>query len=138
MKQGSVEIFTLSIFIILMFIFLSIMFLLYVQINSCIFSVKNDVFYIVQNGYFSLDEEELVYSNYIVDQSKLTIIVEKLLRLNYPNYIFVINKVEYDTITKSINIDINLKLTPFILKDILGIIDIKIKDNIKLKVMEVR
>lgn len=137
-KNGSVEIFILSITIIFMVIILAITFLLYIQINSCIYNVKTDLFYIAQNAILAVDYDELVYSSYEINDEILKEKITTLLHLNYPNYNFNVNEIKYEHLTSSVLIDMNLQIKPIALRNLIGDITLKIKDNIKLKLMEVR
>lgn len=137
-KNGSVEIFILSITIIFMVIILVITFLLYIQINSCIYNVKTDLFYIAQNAILAVDYDELAYSSYEINDEILKEKITTLLHLNYPNYNFYVNEIKYEHLTSSVLIDMNLQIKPIALRNLIGDITLKIKDNIKLKLMEVR
>lgn len=137
-KRGSIEIFILSITIIFMIIILTITFLLYIQINSCIYNVKTDLFYIAQNAILAVDHDELAYSNYEINDEILKEKVGTLLYLNYPNYNISVNEVKYDYLSNCILIDISLQVKPIALRNLIGDITLKIKDNVKLKLMEVR
>jgi hypothetical protein len=136
-KKGSVEIFILSITVIIMFIILTIIFLLYIQMNSCIFTIKSDLFYIAQNAYLAADYEELAYSNYEIDDQILEEKIVQLLELNHPNYKFDVNKIEYDHINKKVIIDIILLIKPIVLGNVIEDFSLNIKENVKLKLMEV-
>lgn len=137
-NKGSIEIIILTLTIIIMLIMLVIIFLLQIQINSCIYSVKSDLFYIAQNAYIAADHSELVYSNYVIDDKILKEKIAQILKLNYPKYEFIINEIKYQYTDKSIVIDINLLINPIILSRVIGNININIKDNVKLKLMEVK
>ena len=137
-KRGSIEIFILSITIIFMVIILTITFLLYIQINSCIYNVKTDLFYIAQNAILAVNYDELAYSNYEINDEMLKEKITTLLHLNYPNYNFNVNEIRYEHLTSSVLIDINLQIKPIALRNLIGDITLKIKDNVKLKLMEVR
>lgn len=137
-KKGSVEIIILTLTIIFMFIILTITFLLYIQINSCVYNVKSDLFYISQNAVLAVNYDELAYSNYEINDEKLKEKIATLLHLNYPNYNFNVNEIKYECLSNSVLIDIDLHIKPIALRNIIGDITLKIKDNVKLKLMEVR
>jgi|GEM_PF-2411740 len=137
-KKGSVEIFILLISVMIMLIMLVVIFLLYIQINSSVFNVKSDLFYIAQNAYIAADYEELAYSNYQINENVLQEKIIQLLELNHPNYNFVINKIKYEYIDKNVLIDINLLIEPIVLSNLIGNITLNIKENVKLKLMEVK
>jgi len=137
-RRGSVEVFILAITVMTMFIILTTIFLLYVQINSCIFNVKSDLFYIAQNAYLAADYQELAYANYEINESILQEKITLLLQLNYPNYHFSINEIKYEYESNSVLIDINLLVKPIVLKRLIGNISLKLKENVKLKLMEVK
>ncbi|MDD2376869.1 MAG: hypothetical protein PHD15_05490 [Clostridia bacterium] len=137
-KKGSIEIFILTITLMMMFIILTIIFLLYVQINSCVFNVKSDLFYIAQNAYLAVDYKELAYSDYEINEPMLKEKIILLLHLNYPNYNFHINEIKYEHVSKSVLIDINLLIQPIVLNNLIKIFSLNIKENVKLKLMEVK
>jgi hypothetical protein len=137
-KRGSIEMFILSMTIMIMIIILATVFLLYTQINSCIYYIKSDLFYIAQNAYIAVNDEELAYSNYVIDNNLLEKKITYLLRKNYPNYNINVNKVDYDYLNKNILIDINLLVEPLVLNNIIGNINLNIKEKVKLKLMEVK
>jgi hypothetical protein len=137
-KKGSIEIVLLLLTVIFIILIMSIILILYIQINSNIYVIKNDLFYIVQNAYFSLDLEELAYNNYSVNIEKLNENIKYLLNLNFPNNIIIYNNIDYDKDNKCLNIDLDLIVEPLVLKDIIKNVRINIKDNIKLKLMEVK
>ncbi|MEG1141229.1 MAG: hypothetical protein RSE41_02020 [Clostridia bacterium] len=135
-KKGNIEITVLSLFAIVLVILISCVLLLYTEINNTILAVKNDLFYISQNAYFAMDSSEIVYNNYVVDNSKLNEIVSSLIKLNYPNNDITLNKIEYKD--KKVYVDLNIKLKPVVLSSIIGDINLNIKDEIKLTMMEVK
>lgn len=137
-KRGNVEIFILSITILLMLVILTSVFLLHIQINTCIYNIKSDLFYISQNAYLAADHEELAYSNYEVNDELLSEKIEYLIKLNHSNYDFYINEIKYDYINKNVLININLLINPIVLKDMIGIISLNIKETVKLRLMEVK
>lgn len=137
-KLGSAQIFVLFVTIILMFIILTSIFLFYIQINSCIYNVKSDLFYIAQNAYIAVNSDELSYSNYEVNDYLLTQKIVELLKLNHPSYKFEINEIKYEYESKSVIIDINLLVEPIVLSNVIGNVNLSIKDKIKLKLMEVK
>lgn len=137
-KKGSVEIVVLSITVIVMLIILIVGFLLYIQINSYIFYIKSDLFYVAQNAYIAANHEELSYSKYEINNDLLKEKIVELLKLNHPNYMLDINEIKYEYTSKSVLIDINLLVEPIVLKNIIGNISLNIKEDIKLKLMEVK
>jgi len=137
-KRGSAEIVILTITVIIMLIILTIIFLLYIQINSCIYDVKSDLFYIAQNAYLAVNNEELAYSYYEINQQILQEKIVQLLKLNHPNYIFYINEIKYEYENNMVLIDINLLIEPIVLNNLIGNISLNFKDKIKLKLMEVK
>lgn len=137
-KNGSVEIVILALTVIFIFIILTTIFLLYIQINSCVYNVKNDLFYIAKNAYIAANYDELSYANYQFDNQLLNEKIICLLKLNYPNYKFTINEIKYQYDEKSVLIDINLLIEPIVLNNLIGTINLNIKDNIKLRLMEVK
>lgn len=137
-KRGSIEIFILAMIIIFTCIILSAIFLLYIQINSVIYSIKSDLFYIAQNGYIAADYKELAYSNYKIDNKILEEKITELIRLNHPNYKIDINNIAYNQSTNNIIMDIDLVIEPIVLRKIIGDITLNIRENVKLKLMEVK
>lgn len=137
-KRGSIEIFILAMFIIFTCIILSAIFLLYIQINSVIYSIKSDIFYIAQNGYLAADYQELAYSNYKIDNQILEEKIAQLIRLNHPNYNIDINNIAYNQSTNNIIVDIDLVIEPIVMENIIGDITLNIRENVKLKLMEVK
>ncbi len=137
-KRGSIEIIVLTLLIIFIFIILTAIFLLHIQINSCIYNVKSDLFYIAQNAYIAANYSELSYANYQFDNILLKEKIVYLLKLNHPNYKITINEIKYEYVEKSVLIDINILVEPIILNHLIGNINLNIRDNFKLKLMEVK
>ncbi|MDF2865830.1 MAG: hypothetical protein K0R72_648 [Clostridia bacterium] len=137
-RRGSIEIVVLTLVIIFIFIILTAIFLLHIQINSCIYNVKSDLFYIAQNAYIAANYNELSYANYEFDNILLNEKIVYLLKLNHPNYKFTINEIKYEYKEKSVLIDINILVEPIILNNLIGNINLNIRDNFKLKLMEVK
>jgi hypothetical protein len=137
-KKGSVQIIILAITVIIMCIILVAIFLLYIQINSCIYNVKSDLFYIAQNAYIAANSSELAYSNYEIDDELLQEKITEILVLNHPKYKFVVNKIQYEYISNNVLLDINLLVEPIVLNKLIGNISLNIKENVKLKLMEVK
>jgi cell division protein FtsL len=128
----------LAITVIIMCIILVAIFLLYIQINSCIYNVKSDLFYIAQNAYIAANSSELAYSNYEIDDELLQEKITEILVLNHPKYKFVVNKIQYEYISNNVLLDINLLVEPIVLNKLIGNISLNIKENVKLKLMEVK
>lgn len=129
-KIGSIEIlFICLIIIFFMFIFFSI-YLLYSKININIYSVKQDLFNIVQNSILSFDREELSYNNFEVNEEELVQSVNKLISLNYNNV--KLSYLYYDEYEKNIYIavEVDLKLRKFNIKN-----KVIIKECFKLEMM---
>lgn len=137
-KKGNIEIIFLILIILFILLIMCIIFILYIQINSNIYVIKNDLFYIVQNAYFSLNSEELAYNNYDINNDKLNRDIQYLLNLNFPNNKIVYNSIIYDQNDNFVIIDLDLIIEPLILKDIIESFRVNIKDKIKLKLMEVK
>lgn len=136
-KKGNIEIIFLTCFILATFIILSSIYILYVQINSIIYPIKQDIFYIVQNAYFSINKDKLAYYVYSVDEKILKSKIEELIKLNYPNKNIEISEISYNNDKNTVDIELTLKMDPLILKEKINKISINIKDSIKLKMMEV-
>ncbi|MEG1989753.1 MAG: hypothetical protein RR144_01300 [Clostridia bacterium] len=137
-KKGNIQIILISFTIIIMCTILTATFLLYFQINTLIYAIKTDLFYICQNSYFSLNKEELAYADYEVNIEELNKKIVNLLNLNYSKNNVKLNKLKYDLKNKRIYIDINVEIKPIALEQILGRININIKENVKLNLMEVK
>lgn len=137
-KRGNVEIIFLTIFVVILLIILSATYICYLQINSIIYPIKQDLFYIVQNSYFSLDKEELSYSNYEINEVELRMKIDRIISLNYPNKNVKIENVSFNKLTETVDIEIEIILRPIILSNKIGSLKIFMVDKIKLKNMEVK
>lgn len=135
-RKGSIEIVFLT-FIICIFIILSfIVYILYVQITTYVIPIKQDLFYIVQNSYFSLNQNKLEYEDYIVNNNELRKRVHKILSINHPEVI--LSNIYYNYNNNKIYVEIIINIKPIVLGEYIKNIKIKIKDTIKLKMMEVK
>lgn len=136
-KLGSAQILILMIIIIIFLITISIIILLYFQINKIVYPIKQDLFYIVQNSYLSIDKENLSMSNYKIDSEILKYKIEQLMINRYPNTKVILKSIKYDDINNKVNIEIILDIEPIVLKSNIKTIKLLIKDTIKLNEMEV-
>lgn len=134
-KIGNIEIVFMLFLFMIMMILSFIIYMLYTQIMTYVLPPKQDLFYIVQNAYLSLNKNELEYNYYEIDENTLRQKVEQILSLNY-TYCKLDNIIYYKDQNK-VFVEITVFIEPIILKDYLGNFKLKIKDIIKLKMMEV-
>lgn len=135
-KKGNIEVFFITILFMILIISISVIYILYIQINTYIYPIKQDVFYIVQNSYMSLNKEKLSYYEYDVDAEELNQRIKNLIELNYDNV--EIEKINYNVDLNKIEITISVNIKPILLTNQIGNINLKINDTIKLKMMEVK
>lgn len=135
LKKGNIEVTFLSMIFVFLIIVLMTVYFLHMQINLQIYPIKQDVFYIVQNSYFSMDINELAFNNYIVDEKILKEKIQNLININYDNV--VIEQLEFDKNIKKVKIKLKVSVSPIILKNYIGDINIMVYDEIKLKTMDV-
>lgn len=135
LKKGNIEVTFLSMIFVFLIIVLMIVYFLHMQINLQIYPIKQDIFYIVQNSYFSMDINELAFNNYVVDEKILKEKIQNLININYDNV--VIEQLEFDKNIKKVKIKLKVSVSPIILKNYIGDINIIIYDEIKLKTMDV-
>lgn len=136
-KRGNVLVIFLCFSLIFIIFILFNVYVLYEQVDLQVYSVKNDMFYIVQNSIFSLDKSELKYYNYKVNESTLLEKINKIIYLNYNGRVNVYY-VSYDYEKNNVNIKYGIDFYPVVFKNIIGEkIRINLVDNIKLKNMEV-
>lgn len=135
LKKGNIEVTFLSMIFVFLIIVLMTVYFLHMQINLQIYPIKQDIFYIVQNSYFSMDINELAFNNYVVDEKILKEKIQNLININYDNV--VIEQLEFDKSIKKVKIKLKVSVSPIILKNYIGDINIIIYDEIKLKTMDV-
>lgn len=135
LKKGNIEVTFLSMIFVFLIIVLMIVYFLHMQINLQIYPIKQDIFYIVQNSYFSMDINELAFNNYVVDEKILKEKIQNLININYDNV--VIEQLEFDKSIKKVKIKLKVSVSPIILKNYIGDINIMVYDEIKLKTMDV-
>ncbi len=136
-KRGSLEISVLTLVILIFVLIMFCIYVLYIQINCYIYPIKQDLFYIVQNSYFSLDKSNLKYYNYVIDETDMYYNIQNILTLNYNGKVNL-NSISYDEGTNYVNISVEVRVTPLVLSDIIGDkFTLIIQDRIKLKMMEV-
>jgi len=135
-KKGNAEIVFLVFVVTILIIFLFIIYILYIQITTYIIPIKQDLFYIVQNSYFALNQIKLEYQDYYINEGELKGKIYSILKTNYPKA--RINYVKYDYNVNKVRIEVIVPIKPVILQDYIGDINFKIRDNIKLKTMEVK
>lgn len=135
-KKGNIEI----VFLLLLFTLLVIMsfciYILQIQVATYVLPPKQDLFYIVQNAYLSLDSGKLEYNQYDMDEQALKQRVEEILYLNY--HYCHLDQISYNQSEKTVDIEISVDIEPIVLKNYIGSLKRKIKDTIKLKTMEVK
>lgn len=132
---GNVEILFVTFFIIVLISSVCVFYILYTQINYSIYPIKQDLFYIVQNAYFSFDNKELGYYNYSINEEMLK---EKIMFLLYKNHNGVcLESLKYDNSKNVVVIKVSVKIKPIILSSIIGDKIIVINEEVKLKNMEV-
>ena len=135
LKKGNIEVTFLSMIFVFLIIVLMTVYFLHMQINLQIYPIKQDIFYIVQNSYFSMDINELAFNNYVVDEKILKEKIQNFININYDNV--VIEQLEFDKNIKKVKIKLKVSVSPIILKNYIGDINIIIYDEIKLKTMDV-
>ena len=135
LKRGGIEIIFIQFIIIFMLIFMFCIYMVYTQVLTYVIPPKQDLFYIVQNAYFSLNKEELEYGKYIAKESLLSQKVEEILKYNY-DYCDL-NYIEYDSKRNIVKVEIFVNIDPIILKGKIKNLKIKIKEDIKIKMMDV-
>lgn len=135
LKKGNIEVTFLSMIFVFLIIVLMTVYFLHMQINLQIYPIKQDIFYIVQNSYFSMDINELAFNNYVVDEKILKEKIQNLININYDNV--VIEQLEFDKSIKKVKIKLKVSVSPIILKNYIGDINIMVYDEIKLKTMDV-
>lgn len=134
-KRGNIEVIFLVVIFLIFIVILMIIYFLYMQINIQIFPLKQDIFFIVQNAYFSINMEELAYNNYLVDEVILKDKIQNLISINYNNVF--IEKLSYDKYVNKVKINLKVDIYPIILKKFIGKFSINIYDEVKLKTMDV-
>ena len=135
LKKCNIEVTFLSMIFVFLIIVLMTVYFLHMQINLQIYPIKQDIFYIVQNSYFSMDINELAFNNYVVDEKILKEKIQNLININYDNV--VIEQLEFDKNIKKVKIKLKVSVSPIILKNYIGDINIMVYDEIKLKTMDV-
>lgn len=136
-KKGNIYIVFISICVILQILIFTGCFLIFMQVNDQVYRVKQDIFYIVQNSYLALSQENLAYSNYTIDNYALTQKVNDILNLNYSDKSVEIKKLKYNLKTNRVEISYLIKIKPVALESLIGNINLNLKEEIKLKGMEV-
>lgn len=134
-KKGSIEIIFVSFFVICLLLIFSTIFLLYTQINSSVYRIKQDISYIVQNAYMSFNNDELAYFNYVINEDELKSRVNTLITKNYTNV--ELQNLYYDKNNNVINIEVLIKVKPVIFSSVIGDINLTVKDGVKLKLMDI-
>lgn len=134
-KSGHVEIIFLMLFITIIIVLVFSIYILYTQIVTNITPIKQDLFYIVQNSYLSLNKNDLEYNEYSIDNSTLEERVGKVLENNHSNC--KLESISYDINSNIVHVRIVINIEPIILNNYIGNLQLFIEDDIKLKMMEV-
>lgn len=134
-KKGSIEILCLTLFMTIMILITGTLYFLYMQINGQVISIRKDIFYIVQNAFFSLQSEELAYENYVIDQTVLTERIATLITKSYHQV--KIEEIQYNEREKKVEITLQMTVTPVLLSSKIGKIPLLLHEKIKLRNMEV-
>lgn len=137
-KRGNILFIMVFIGFVLIILILMQVYILYIQINSFVYPIKQNIFYIVQNTYFSIDKESLKYYDYKVNEDLMIKKINSIIKLNYNNCVSI-NDIKYDYLKNEIKINYTVHFSPIVFKNIIGKTkDINFEDNIKLKNMEVK
>ncbi|MEG2646245.1 MAG: hypothetical protein RSA08_04375 [Clostridia bacterium] len=136
-KKGNIEIIALTFFVLVILIIIFLFFSLYIQINSFIYPIKQDLFYIVQNAAISMNEKELSYYNYLVDENTLKKKIEKIIEKNYGAKV-KLSEISYDKQDNKVNIEVYVIVDPIVLNKVIKPFKLKIKDEVKLKLLEIK
>lgn len=135
-KRGNIYIISVSLFIVVLVFLTFTILMLNIQINSKIYSVKQDLFYIVQNSLLSLNNNDLALSYYDIDQQKLFDRISIIINKNY-NGTVTLDKVVYNKVQNKVYIEVILKLKPIVFENRIKEVKLKIKDEVKLKLLEI-
>ena len=138
-KKGN-SIIIVMIFIFLIVFILSIMafYLLYYQSNLIISKVRQDMFYIVQNTFFSINKHNFKYYNYEIDESLMKQKINTLINLNYNGKVDI-NNLTYDYSKNAVIVNYTIHFNPVVFTSIIDDTkDINLSDQIKIKGMEVK
>lgn len=135
-KHGNLQIIIIFLFIMFILIYTFSFIIINIQINSLIYPIKQDIYYIAQNAILAMDAEELSYYKYEIDNNKLEYLIKSLISKNYSNV--KIDELNYNIETNYLNIKLDVVIQPLLFKKIIGEnINIKIEEKIKVKLMEV-
>lgn len=134
-KKGSVEIIALSVMMLILIIIFISVYLLYLQINAYVYPIREDIYYIVQNSFLSLNKEELAYANYFIDEELMFEKVNTILKLNHKEA--ELKSLKYNKNSNYIDVEIIININPIIMYKKIGNIKLKLNDKVKLKLMEV-
>lgn len=137
-KKGSIVLIFLSLTFIIFIIFFSIIYILYIQINIQTYKVKQDIFYIVQNAYISLNQDNLQYYNYKINSDILNQKIASIIKLNYAKENVVIKELKYNEKNNKVHIELILKVKPLAFLEVIKEANIILKEDVKLKNMEVK
>lgn len=112
LKNGYFEIFFLSIFIVFILIIFTGIVILKLQINSYVYPLKEDIFYIVQNAIISCNENSLSNFDYVIDENLMKEKVDKILIENYKNAKLV--SIKYNKLKNVVYGKIEVEIVPMI------------------------
>lgn len=137
-KKGN-GIIIVMIFIFLLFFILSMIsfYILHFELNLIIDKVKQDVFYIVQNAFFSINKSDFKYYSYGIDEIVMKQRINSLINLNYNDKV-KINSIKYDYVKNTVYIKYEIEFDSVVFRNAIGNKKITLEDNIKLKSMEVK
>lgn len=134
-KKGNIYIVCLTLFILIITIITFMILMLNVQINTEIYAIKQDLFYIVQNSLLSLNDNELSYGVYLVDEKELKERISSIIKNNYDGKATLEN-IKYLEGENRVYIEILLNLEPIVLSSKIGNVKLKVNDEVKLKLLE--
>jgi len=95
---GSVNLFIINIGIILLLMSLFAIFITYTQFINTVINIKNDLYYITQNGILSANKESLSLYNYEINLNTLKKNIEDILIKNYVKNGGAINNIKVKNI----------------------------------------
>lgn len=134
-KKGNIYVVCLTLFILIITIITFMILMLNVQINTEIYAIKQDLFYIVQNSLLSLNDNELSYGVYLVDEKELKERISSIIKNNYGGKATLEN-IKYLEGENRVYIEVLLNLEPIVLSSKIGNVKLKVNDEVKLKLLE--
>ena len=133
-KKGSILIFSIYLGILIIILLISFLIILYIQLNTQILVLKEDIYYIVQDVISNKYFYDFSYFEFNIDNERIKNDINDV--LNERNVTAKILNIVYDKKENVFLLDMKMLIKPIVFEDYIKEYKYNIKEKIKFKIME--